>query len=757
LAIGSSWLLAASIAIGNTLAPLLSVALLKRAGFQAALNRKQDISLLITSACLGMTVSASGGVMSLHLAGLMPLSAIGAGWLTWWLGDMVGVLLAVPAILSFSRDSIGHLRQPKWEVLLWIIGAVPAIWLSFFLESGLSGRGLPLAFLTLPMLAWAGLRCGIMCSSLAVLVFSIAGALGTALGYGTFHTPDTHLSHFLLWSYITVAVSMGLLITALQAERVQVERSLRESKARLEAAASAGIVGVWDWDIPNNRLVWDSMMYKLYGIREDNFGGAYEAWSSALHPEDKTHVEAEVQAALRGEREYEPEFRVVWPNGSIRHLKARSQLSFDAGGRPLRMIGVNYDISEQKTRQLMLDRLVAERTQELAAAKAAAETANVAKSVFLANMSHEIRTPLTTITGTPHLIRRAGVTPEQAEQLDKIDLAGEHLLAIINTILDLSKIEAGKFSLEETEIHVGGIVMNVANLLSEWAQSKGLHLVIEAETLPLHLLGDPTRLQQGLLNYATNAIKFTEQGTVTLRVQAEAEDEDTVQVRFEVQDTGIGIAPEVLTKLFNAFEQADSTTTRKYGGTGLGLVITKKIAQLMDGNAGATSSIGKGSTFWFTARLKKSQAMTAASPTKVAEDAEAILKRDLQSRRILLVEDDMLNQPLFKRFLEDAGMVVDVADHGAEAVNLVNQNDYALIIMDMHMPVMDGLEATRRIRQLARGATVPILALTANAFAEDRARCIEAGMNDFFSKPVLPKTMFATILKWLQQRSPIDA
>ena len=448
-------------------------------------------------------------------------------------------------------------------------------------------------------------------------------------------------------------------------------------------------------------------------------------------------------AVLRSGQASEFEQRVESAVGSRTVFVLRLPILSPEGGHW--MLGVVRDMTE-----LRRDEETARQQQQLLRdAARAAEMANRAKSAFLANMSHEIRTPLNAITGMVYLMKRDGVPPRQAERLEKIEVAGQHLLAMISAVLDLSKIEASKLSLEETNVQLGTLVENVLAIVASEAQTRNIALRADVPTINFALRGDPTRLQQALLNYVGNAIKFTTGGTVTVRVAIQELSAASVLARFEVSDTGLGIAPEALPRLFSPFEQADGSLTRRHGGTGLGLAVTKGLANLMGGDVGATSNPGVGSTFWFTARLLIERQVAQKASAALDESLEAMVASEHAGRRVLVVEDEPVNQEVAKGMAECAGLTVDVAADGVQALAMTSRQDYDLILMDMQMPKMDGLEASRRIRQRLSGATVPIVAMTANALAEDKALCEAAGMNDYIAKPVDPNVLMRVLMKWL--------
>ncbi len=542
-------------------------------------------------------------------------------------------------------------------------------------------------------------------------------------------------------------------------ERRQAELLIRESESRFRTMADTAPVLIWI--AGTDKLCnWFNKVWLNFTGRtmQQEFGNG---WTEGVHPEDLAGCMNTYANAFDARKAFVMEYRLRRFDGEYRWLVDNGVPRHDDTGTFCGYIGSCLDITDRKAAHSELEQhrhhleaMVEERTAALSIAKEAAEAASRAKSTFLATMSHELRTPLNAIMGMTELAQRRVTDPRQGEQLGKVSRASQHLLAIIKDVLDISRVEAEKLKLERIDFNLDRIIENVGDLMRGPLNDKSLELLIDfaPEVAALELQGDPQRLAQILLNLTSNAVKFTVAGSVTLSARLVEETPTDVLLRFEVRDTGIGIAAEDQGRLFAAFEQVDGSYTRKYGGTGLGLAISKRLAEMMGGEIGLNSQVGLGSTFWFTARLGKAGHVAGPAQNPAADPARGQLQARHAGAYILVAEDEPLNREIAQGLLEEAGLVVHVADDGARAVEMARRINYDLILMDIQMPSMDGFEATRRIRQSSSNAPrVPIVAFTANVFPEDEARCREAGMDDFIGRPVESAALYATVLKWLDR------
>jgi PAS domain S-box-containing protein len=524
-------------------------------------------------------------------------------------------------------------------------------------------------------------------------------------------------------------VEAGALLAGNAIERLRAEEKLRENAERISLAEGSAAFGIWDLDTKSGALTISEGLAAIVGLSGGPLRLTGEEWGALVHPDCLPTLHAAIEGTVATGEMFQAEFRVLPRNGSSRWL--RTQAHGDSmGKRLLRLTGVAIDITKEK-----------EMVARLEQACAGAEAAMHAKSEFLANMSHEIRTPMNGIIGTLSLLQDSGITEDQRDNFNTIRSCGESLLQLVNDILDLSKIEAGKLTLEQIPFSADALVQDALAIVSPTALSKGLKVFGNcAADLPNAVIGDPLRLRQILLNLLSNAVKFTERGSVGVELSALTQGGDSIELQFIVRDTGIGISPEVQKSVFEPFTQADSSTTRRYGGTGLGLTISRGLIALMNGRLEMESELGRGTCFHIFVTLRAATGL--AGPRRPAEERIRPAKRRM---RILLVEDNAVNRKVAVRLLERMGHEVEVAVDGERAVAAVAGNTYDLALMDCQMPVMDGYAATRAIRQLNLPHRLPIVAMTANAMPEDRQRCLEAGMDGYVSKPISTAQLYSAI------------
>ncbi|NCF29768.1 MAG: response regulator [Gammaproteobacteria bacterium] len=515
--------------------------------------------------------------------------------------------------------------------------------------------------------------------------------------------------------------------------------ALRDGSQSLAKAEEVAHIGHWRWHLSDDHVDMSDTLCRLYGVDPESFEATSKSLQATYHPDDAQTVQAAIDKSISRDQSVEFEARIIRPDGQERWLMSLSQSERDDTGQVVSLFGVSQDITERKISETLLS-----------SAKDAAESANRAKSEFLAMMSHEIRTPMNGVLGLIGLLLDTSLDSEQRRFTEMARESGEQLLEILNEILDLSKLEAGKIELERTDFSVADLMAGILELLGPTARKQGLWLRYEsAEDVPDRVHGDPGRLRQVLLNLVSNAIKFTEQGGVDISIAKSSEVvTGDVRLLFEVTDTGIGIPEAKYARLFQPFSQVEASHASRYGGTGLGLSISKKLIELMNGKIGFHSRSGGGSTFWFHVDFSKPKdaQLTVEEQTPLAPVAGS-----RGTGRILLAEDSTTNAMIAVTMLRKAGHSVDAVSDGLEAVEAARMLPYDVILMDVSMPELDGFQATARIRSLpGKTANIPIIAITANAMHGDRERCLAAGMNDYISKPIGKDELLDKAATWLE-------
>ena len=693
-------------------------------------------------AYINNSTTISGAILALANSAVVA-HYFGFVWAALWLVPAVALLLTI-VVFGFRRNAgdetaripfeIGHLVL----VSLWMLSAA-ALWLT-------GDKGAWVIAILIPA-SWA-----------IHIIFNADGHLSQtlrALAICTapmmvfmFHSAWTQ---FPAWVAIACSVSAVAMIVSIAASAqlshktfVALQQALADAdatKARLEFAIRGAGDGYFEIDFENMEATVNGSLAEILGAPSPT--GPLEGFHASVHPDDRDLVFSTIDTAREGFVDgWKQELRVRRANGEYCSMQLRAQVIAANAAHGRKLIGTVMDLTAWKKIE-----------DELRAAKEAAEASSNSKSQFLANMSHEIRTPLNGVLGMAQALESDSLSSEQKEKVGVILDSGKSLMALLNDVLDLTKIEAGKMEISAVPGDFLHTMKRTRQLFQATAEEKGLDLLVRYDSnFPQRLSYDPTRVRQCVSNLISNAIKFTAQGRVEVALSAKRLEGTTFMVVVEVSDTGIGMTDETTAKLFTVFTQADGATTRKFGGSGLGLAISRQLARMMGGDITVTSEVGKGSTFRLTFKAREALPAINAGPAP-SRNAEQS-KRSLRGLRVLLTDDNAINRQVIKLFLAPQGCDISEATNGKEALDLIARHEFDIVLLDVHMPVMDGKEAIQRLRAEPRWKSLPVVALTADAMSGDREKYIALGMTDYLSKPVDQRELIAKLHQVMGLETP---
>lgn len=765
----NSWPITLAFASGNTLEYLLAWWLLARVfRINPTLEDTHDYYSLVIAGAAAAIISATCGAGTLWLTGRIADQQFFSAWLSWWQGNELGVILFAPLLLVWQQKlDVPLTRRTLLHgglclVLAFFCGQI--IFLNWF-DSAFSYIAKP--FWMFIFVMWAAIRLGRHGVLLVLAMVAVQGIAGIMNHNVIFAGDENGMSLINYWLYMVIITMVGMYLALIMFRRHCDQQALRESEERWNFALEGSGNGVWDWNMEADRVHLSAYFMRMYDYYGDSVEATPAAWSELVHPDDMAQVLFDFDEHIAGRTSfYENEHRVRCKDGTYKWVLDRGMIvRYSAQGKPLRMVGTHSDISDKKMAEaklleanVLLEQRVAERTQALENAKQDAESAVRIKTDFLSNMSHEIRTPISNIINISKMVLKTNLDNRQQDYLEKIQVSGRVLLELVDDVLDYSHLESGKLQLDRGVIDIASMIESVVALYQNKAKEKGIKIIVDVDArVDASLIGDAVRLKQMLANYISNAVKFSEKGKITIRVFVVAGSVSNLLLRFEVVDEGIGISPQAQQKLFAAFQQADMSLRRQFGGSGLGLAINRRLSAMMGGEVGFESQSGKGSTFWFTARLTRLDAPELAKEITLPAK-KTLVEQRLQNISVLLVEDDHFNQQVTQELLEMSGAAVTVASNGQEALQCLADRSFDCILMDLQMPVMDGLEATRLIRADAKLRDSLIIAMTANIWGDGMERCFAAGVNDFLGKPVRPDLLIQAVAVWVNSNRhyPVD-